>query len=224
MFEIEPGKDYGVITGDIIDSSGLTANERKQLPHTVRSAASTLGDWFRDDYGDGAELVSSVAIFGGDSWQLLLRDPRLVLRAGLFMRASLLASPLDIDTRVAIAIGGVDFVPDGKIEQGDGVAFRLSGWLLSEGLSKRVSMAFGAHGHDSADAWSLTIRLIDELVRRNWSSNRSRAMTGALRGWTQKQTGELWDPPIAHQSVGRHLIKAGWGAISIAIRCFEDEY
>ncbi len=137
------------------------------------------------------------------------------------MRATLLASPLNIDTRFAIAIAGVDFVPTAGIEEADGEAFRLSGRKLSEGLRRRQAIGFTCADPDESAQWDIVCHLIDALVRTNWTDNRARAVSGALRGWTGSRTGELWPEPISQQVISRHLVDAGWEAIEPALESFE---
>lgn len=218
MFAIEPGKDYAVITGDVIASSDLEAAQRKLLPATIESIAATLTDWL------GADEVAPVAIFGGDSWQLLLATPANALRAALFMRASLLASHLEVDTRLAIAVGGVDFVPKAGIEQADGEALRMSGRKLAELSNSSVSIGFECHDKILSRHWDLVVCLIDALVLVNWTANRARAVSGALRGLTGVQIGELWPTPITKQTAGRHLTEAAWEALDRAVSEYEAAF
>ena len=214
MFDIEPGRDYAVVTGDVIDSSSLTAPERERLPEVFHGVSDTMVDWLSE------EVVTPIAVFGGDSWQVLLRSPGDALRASIFIRASLLASELNIDTRLAVGIGGVDFVPATGIEQADGEAFRQSGRLLTEEMTKRNSMAFASVDPEHSRVWNLVFRLIDTIVRINWTENRARAVSGSIRGWTSQQIGELWNPPIRRQTVDRHLEEAGWAALEASCETF----
>lgn len=218
MFAIEPGKDYAVITGDVIASSDLATAQRKRLPATIESIAGVLVQWL------GADQVSPIAIFGGDSWQLLLATPASALRAALFVRASLLASPLEVDTRLAIAIGGVDFVPAAGIEQADGEALRMSGRLLAELSGRAVSMGFECPDKTLSRHWDLVVCLIDALVRTNGTANRARAVSGALRGFTGAQIGELWPTPISKQTVGRHLTEVAWEALERTLAEYEAAF
>lgn len=222
MFPIIAGKDYAVITGDIIDSSSYTAPERKQLSSFIREVTKTLTDWL------GEEVVSPVAIFGGDSWQLLLSNPRFAMQAALFMRASLMATPLQIQTRMVIAIGSVDFVPEAEtnlgIEEADGEAFRLSGRTLNEGMGKRRTMQF-VHPDDEVTArWDLVCHLVDSLIQTNWTDNRARAVSGALRGLTGVATGELWPVPVSQQTVSRHLNEANWDTIEPVLESWSNYF
>lgn len=218
MFAIEPGKDYAVITGDVIASSDLEPKLRKQLSATIELIGGRLVEWL------GEDQVSPIAIYGGDSWQLVLARPSVALRTALFMRASLLASPLEIDTRLAIAIGGIDFIPAGRIGYGDGEALRISGRRLSELSSCSVSMGFECPDISLSRQWDLAVCLIDALIRTNWTANRARAVSGALRGLTGVEIGELWPVPIAKQTVGRHFTEVAWKAVERALGEFESCY
>ncbi|TWT95882.1 hypothetical protein Pla108_29590 [Botrimarina colliarenosi] len=215
MFPIEPGRDYAVITGDVIDSSSLASADRQRLPALIHEVSATLVDWFGD------EKLTPISIFGGDSWRVLLASPADALRVGLFIRASLLASGLNIDTRMAIAVGGVDFVPDGDIEQADGEAFRLSGRELGEMANGSTNLGFACADALTSRHWSLVFCLVDALIRTNWTANRARAVSGALRDWPGSRIGELWPTAISKQTVGRHLAEAGWDAVLLAVIEYE---
>lgn len=215
MFPITPGKDYAVITGDIIDSSSLEAEQRRKLPKLIHDTSGFLAELL------GADATTPIAIFGGDSWQVLLDDPTKALRAAVFVRACLLGSPFEIDSRMAIAIGGIDFLPEAGIEEADGEAFRLSGRLLAEAMGPRRSMAIVRSSPAAASHWNLVLRLIDALIRLQWTPSRARAVSGAIRGWSGEQTGQLWPTPISKQTVARHLAEAGWDALEEALVSFE---
>lgn len=211
MFPIVTGKDYAVITGDVIDSSSYTAPERQELSGVIREADRLLREWL-SDVG-----IAPLAIFSGDSWQLLLDDPSKALHAAVFMRSTLRAANPSIDSRMAVAIGTVDFVPevDGvpNIEEADGEAFRLSGRALHEGLGRRRTIRFLHPDADVAEQWDLVCHLIDTLIYTNWTDNRARAVSGALRGLTQTEIGELWPTSVSKQTVNEHLEAAGWEVI-----------
>ena len=212
MFPIVAGKDYVVITGDVIDSSNYTASERQELSGVIRETDRLLREWLSE------VTLAPLAIFSGDSWQLLFDDASKALHAAVFMRSTLRAAKPSIDSRMAVAIGTVDFVPkaDGvpNIEEADGEAFRLSGRALNEGLGRRRTIRFLHPDAAIAERWDLVCHLIDTLIHTNWTDNRARAVSGALRGLTQAEIGELWPTPISKQTVNEHLEAAGWEAIS----------
>ncbi|MEQ8846375.1 hypothetical protein [Botrimarina sp.] len=217
MFAIEPGRDYAVVTGDVIDSSSLEATQRRRLPELIHEISQSLTEWF------GEQRLTPVSIFGGDSWRILLATPADALRVALFLRASLLASDLNIDSRLAIAVAGVDFVPHGvDIEAADGEAFRLSGRLLDEDNRTAGEIRFGAAQSDLTTRWRLPLRLLDALVRSTWNEKRAAAVCGALRGWTRQHTGETWSPPVSRQTIDRHLSEACWPEVEGTLKEFEQ--
>jgi hypothetical protein len=212
--EIRSGKLYGVVSGDVVGSSKLHKGERAALFESMQRASSVLRGWLGD------RMPLPVDVFGGDSWQLLVTAPEKTLAAALLYRATLRAGTPSADTRSAIAIGTVDFVPGEAVSAGDGAAFRLSGRLLSERLGKR-RMGFATEQADRSGQWDLVLDLLDTLITSSWTDKRARAVSGALQGWTQQAIGQLWDPPIDQATVNRHLKTAGWTAIARAIEDFE---
>ncbi|MGL4513659.1 MAG: hypothetical protein ACRCT8_11270 [Lacipirellulaceae bacterium] len=217
MVEIETGREYAVLTGDVVGSSELAADDRKKLPSLLREVERGLGRLL----GDG--LAAPMAVFGGDSWQVLLARPSDALRAALFVRASLQGSELGIDTRVAVAVGTIDFVPDGRIEEADGEAFRLSGRLLKEGLGKRRRLGFTAADPARAERWDLVFALVDGLVRAAWTPKRARAITGALLGETEAQIADAEEPPTTRQAVHKRLELADWGLLEAAVEGYSAD-
>jgi hypothetical protein len=214
--DVKLGELYGVITGDVVGSTKLDPIKREALFEIMKEAAATLREWL------GRKVMPlDVDIYSGDSWQILLTNPGKTLAAGLFYRAQLRAATKNRDTRLAVAIAPVDFVPGKKVSEGDGEAFRLSGTLLRDGLGKR-RMAFAAHDLTAGRSWDLVFELVDSLVTHHWSQKQALAMSGALRGWKQEDIGALWDPPVDQPTVNQRLKLAGWAAISRAVAEFED--
>lgn len=210
--EVEQGRTYGVVSGDVVASSKLPAEERRALFDTMRAGSDELGRWL------GEAMPLEVDIHGGDSWQMLLADPQKSLAAGLFYRAYLKAHPPHVDSRFAVAVGPIDFVPGEKVSEGDGLAFRQSGELLAEGLGKR-RMGFASETNE-CQIWDLVLELLDAIVQR-WTEKQALAITGALRGWTQEETARLWDPPVEQPTIHRQLQAARWPAVARAVEEFE---
>jgi hypothetical protein len=213
--DVEPGELYGVITGDVVGSSKLDPIQREALFQVMKQGSDALQQWLGKK-----TMPLAVDIYGGDTWQILLKNPGKSLAAGLFYRAHLRAANPKRDTRFVVAVGPIDFVPGKNVSEGDGEAFRLSGQFLATELRKR-RMGFDAHDKSARARWDLAFELIDSLVT-NWSDKQALAMTGALRGLKQEETGKLWDPPVDQPTVNRRLKLAGEPAISRAIAEFEE--
>ena len=169
-------------------------------------------------------MPESVDVFRGDGWQMILTDPGVVFRAGLFFRAFIRAhAPVrQTDVRMALAVGSVDYVPAGNVSAGDGEAFRRSGKLLeSMSTPKAGTMRFAMDGSAAALAIDGMAALAGGIAEK-WTPNQARAVMGALAGMTQQQIAAGWGKPISHQAVGRHLKRAGWPAIRHAVAVFEE--
>jgi hypothetical protein len=206
-----------VLTGDVIDSSWLSSADRRKLPLLLKRAARELRKAFP------SIVPYELDVFRGDSWQLVISEPVLCVRAALFLRSSVIASGLAgqrTDTRVAIAVGRIDFVPGGRVSEGDGPAYRASGEAL-DALTDQVRMSLAAGPGASARDASVVVRLIDAIVQE-WTGRQALAVTGRLRDWTQAQIARLWPEPITQQSVARHLERAHWPAVEEALLHLEN--
>ncbi|MFT3781575.1 MAG: hypothetical protein QM790_06115 [Nibricoccus sp.] len=214
--KVSPSKKYAVITGDIVDSSKLPKARRKLLPQLIAKASRDTQKAFTD------ALPLKADVFRGDGWQLLVGDVVHSLRVGLFFRACLRSESKrgrGLDTRLAIAVGLVDFVRE-RVSEGDGEAYRLSGRALEEMPRKqRLKLVFPSENEASLD---VIIRLIDVLAQ-NWTGRQALAVGGALRGWTQERIAQQWPESITQQAVTKHLDAAQWPALEEALRYVESK-
>jgi hypothetical protein len=209
-------KAYAILTGDVVASSKMPLVERRELPQMLRRGSQQLDRAF-----PGAAPLA-IDIFRGDSWQLLATKAALSLRIGLFFRAYIIASSSANDrwdTRMAVAVGGIDFLPAKRVSEGDGEAYRLSGQAL-DGLREPDRLRF-VSAKDDLPEQAVTVRFIDALAR-GWTAPQARAVLGRLQGWRQAEIANLWPEPIAQQAVGRHLEKANWTAVEHGLRLIEN--
>jgi len=213
-------KLYAVLTGDVVGSSKLNASQRRVLQEVMSSASEQVQATFTDD------IPFPPVRFRGDGWQFAVAVPHLSLRIGLFFRGLILAGMQAgrVDTRVAIGLGEVDFLPSATISSGDGEAFRLSGEAL-ETLRRPTRMALLVSESCSSpltDALDVIVKLVD-LQASGWTGQQARAVVGALLDLTQESISQRWfKKRISQQAVAQHLDRAGWGTIEPAIRFYED--
>lgn len=208
---------YAVLNGDVVDSTGLPEEVRRGLPQLLEHAIGQLPARIQ------AAIPHPIALFSGDSWQLLMTAPALSLRTAVAIRACLRAHTHPVDTRIVIGIGSVDFVPDdGNIALAEGEAFRISGRLLAE-LDQRCRMRLrlGESLIMHEPAWDAVARLMDAIILSAWTPARSRAVWGTLLELTQVDIGKLWPEPIKQSSVSERRDEAMWDAVSDALQAFE---
>jgi hypothetical protein len=206
-----------VLTGDIVDSSGLQRVDQRPVSTLIANAGKETKSNFQP------AIHSQIDIFRGDSWQMVILKPAIAFRIGLFFRA-LLRARYGIDSRVSIGYGGFDFLPSDNISTGTGQAFTLSGQGL-EDCRKPLRMAMNfPPGKQPFDSRGLKIitQLID-LQAGRWTPGQSQAVAGALLNLTQAEIAASWKPEaISQQAISQHLDNAGWIQINHAIGYLEQ--
>lgn len=217
MMQISPGVQYAVITGDFIEFSPLSAEMRKALYALVIKCGSRLNQVF------GRRMAGRLDMFRGDAWQMLFSDPASALRAGLLFRALIRSeAPLSrIDVRMAIGVGTVDYVPQGRVSAGDGEAFRRSGKLLETMTTPRAGTLRFAMADARLSPVLDALAVLAGAIAAEWTPMQARAVSGALAGMTQKQIAGAWEGGVSFQAVSRHLQRAAWPALRHAINQYE---
>ena len=215
--KIAKGALYAVLTGDIVRSSRMAGADRRALPGLLRRISRDV----RRALPGKVPLDASV--YRGDGWQLLLTDPAASLRAALLFRAMVIAAAAGgsrSDTRIAIGLGGIDFVDNERISEGDGEAYRLSGQAL-DAMREPHRMTLVRSTTDTANHGAL-VQLLDALVQE-WTPFQARAVVGRIQGLTQAKIAGLWPEPIAQPSVAKHLERARWRFVEGALQTFEAD-
>lgn len=214
---IDPEQKYAVITGDFIGFSGLPAIVRQEMYFILKTCGHELAEAFT------GIMPYEMDVFRGDGWQMLIVNPAYSLRCALFVRAFIKAhAPVKtVDMRMAIGVGKIDYVPEGRVSAGDGAAFRLSGKLLDRMTSPKAgSMRFSANGWDDEPLLDGIAQMIGAFAGL-WTARQSLAMTGALREWSRNQIAGLWMDPISTRAIGKHLERAHWHAVNHGLMAFE---
>lgn len=210
------GRIYAALTGDLVRSSRLSAADSAGAMAALRRAG--------DDFAalHPRAVAGRMDTFRHDSWQILLQQPDLAVRAALFFRTALKResdAEDKYDTRVSIGIGPVELVSARRISDSRGPAFTLSGKGL-DAMGGRC-LVLDAEGEPQAALSCLAataVPLLDCLVG-DWTPAESRAVNGALRGLTQEEIASLWPPlgttgrPPSRQAVSDALARAHWRTV-----------
>ncbi|MEZ4599494.1 MAG: hypothetical protein R2940_06870 [Syntrophotaleaceae bacterium] len=218
--DVQKDRCYAALTGDVIKSSRLKADDRGRLHDTILKVGGELGKFFPD------LLLGEISIFRGDSIQFLLTEPTKALRTALFFRAALKAAgaPSRIDMRFAIGVGGIDFLPENSTGGADGEAFRLSGQALDDlPLKQTLGLAVPENRIDPGCLQPLqTVVAMAGILAERWSVKQALAVKGALLDRTQEEIREFWPDGVSRQAVAKNLDAAGWFAVEGAVKCFEN--
>ena len=219
-------KIYAVLTGDLVKSSRLTIDKSTSAMERLKQMAVEFAEQHPE------AIVGSMDTFRHDSWQLLLEQPALALRAAVFLRAALKMesdAKTKYDTRISIGIGKVESISKSRISDSRGLAFTHSGKGLDTMDGQRLVLAAGS---ETQVLWGLLERGLVPLldcVAGDWTPAESRAVYYALKGWTQEESASNWPidqktgKQLTRQAVGDSLMWAHWSTVDIVLLWAEKE-
>ncbi|MFW5936929.1 MAG: hypothetical protein ACOCS6_02630 [Desulfosalsimonas sp.] len=211
---------YAVITGDFIGFSGLDRPIRQAMPGVMDGAGRCLRELLP------GVMPHEISVFRGDSWQALVAAPVYALRAAVLIRTYIrvyIGHP-KVDTRMAIGMGPVDYVPGNQVAAGDGEGFRRSGKMLEKMASPKAGLLRYCYPDAPFEALvDALVRNIGELISA-WRPPQARAVLGVLQGRNQAQIASQWPHPISRQAVSKHLKNACWPAVAHGLAVFEDAH
>lgn len=154
----------GIITGDIIDSTSIPIEQRKDLLTAISVISEEL------------QVFSPLKceIYRGDSFQIVVNRPEMAMLIAILLRAGLKSrvpkgSKQNWDARIAVGIGEIEFISD-SILVSDGEAFRLSGREFDE-LGKR-NLAVRTRWEDANEELKISTAFADDIIT-NWTSSQS---------------------------------------------------
>ena len=204
---------WAVLTGDIVNSSDLSADALDEVMEAVRDACWQMSGW---DDSNSDRTQSAYARRGGDGWQIALNRPKYALRATLFVQARLRAMKDGQASRIAAATGE-GTLPDGahvELNSAYGPIFQASGRLLDT-LSGRSLIAYAGGG-----ALDAAFRLADHIAQ-GWTRAQARAVCAMLPPGAGPRRVAAERLNISRQAVDQALWAAGFPAIEAALEQIE---
>ncbi len=197
---------FAVLTGDIVDSTGLSVGELEATLKAIGAASDAIGAW------PGVSVVG-FARRGGDAWQMAFDAPVFALRAALYVNACIRRLDKARASRMAMATGAGQ-MPGQDPNAAHGAAFTASGRLLD-------SLPSGRHlDHAAGGAEAAAARLADHIAQ-GWTQAQARALAEQLppgAGTRAEAAGRL---DISRQAVDQALWAAGFPAIEAALSALE---
>ncbi|OJU13008.1 MAG: hypothetical protein BGN86_07410 [Caulobacterales bacterium 68-7] len=182
-------RTVAVLSGDVVGSTKLPFDTFEAARATVSRAVAPTQRWSK-------AKVFGPDFYRGDAWQLVVGDPNLGVRTAVWLKAFLIASRLEVDTRIAIGVGDVDMIDPKAITRSTGEAFVRSGRALDD-MGQRRGIIFALGDDQSALHWLPSqVSACDFIVSR-WQPSQAEV---ALK-FLEPQAGSQKD--IA-KSVGRH--------------------
>ena len=212
------GKCLAVITGDIVGSSKLSADRRLSLYQVF----PTLTNKLQDRWGEA--FPNPISNYRGDGWQAVVTQPEKAVEICLFIRTffQYQFQQEHLDTRIAIGIGPVNFIPSENVSAGDGPAFLVSGRLLESMDRTRMAIDFVDPSNVlTAEALKNLVLLLD-LIATGWKPSQSQAVFWALHGYNQSEIASKWWPAsIKQPAISKSLNVAGWEQVKTSLTSIE---
>lgn len=204
---------YGVLTGDLVGSSSLSPLALDEVRDFLQKVPVQFNLFFPNALREGVDIMR------GDGWQLLALQPRLALRAALYVRFSLKAG-FKMDSKVSIGIGRVSALHCSSLAKSSGAAFQLSGGGLDD-LTPDCRMAYAVEGENTrlAAAEQLLVRWLDRLTTTATQAQ-SASLAGTLLKKTQSELARTEN--VTQPTINRKLHASGWPDIEVVLAYMEN--
>ena len=209
-------KYFAVLTGDIIKSSLLSKNDLDAVRSSLLNTVDVVKGWKR------GLVKGKTEFFRGDAWQLLLMNPALAMRVGIFLRASLLAEG-KADSRISIGLGKVENISLNRVSLSTGEAFFLSGHGLdSITQHSNMTLVVPKSAQALSDWLPVVGHLCDSLIVQ-WTQRQAEVVCVAVgpKNLTHEKIAKKLSPTVSKQAVTSVLNGANWHFIREAIHRFE---
>lgn len=200
-------KKAGVITGDVINSSGITAPARKKLQQTIDECVEHCTKKWPD---------LAAQQYRGDSVQITMTTSRnYILRVALLLQSNLISHQFGI--RIAVGLGEISYESKDVVTS-DGSAFRASGPYLDEMKKRSELLSVAGLSDEFTNEWQVHSASLNFLISK-WSQQQAEAVYLQLSDLTQDEIASQLK--IAQPSVHQRLQLAGWPALQKILQRFE---
>lgn len=216
-----------VITGDIINSSGLEKSVRKVVYQKLEQFIFELE---RGDFNLKGETNH------GDWFQCLLSKPVYSLRIALLIKAYLRSLPLNqfqpsikfaknkmkndgpLDVRISIGLGDIDFISS-RVGASDGSAFRISGRLLEKIKKQSQTLQAQVEGKEELNEQLHTLFVMLDFILSKTTALQCEVILRKLQG--KKEIEIANELGVLQSAVNQRSTAAGWNVIETALNHFE---
>ena len=203
-----------VITGDVVNSTQLSKKQRKNLEQVLWESFEQL-EKHRERYD----------VLRGDSFQVLIDDPRLAFKKAVQMRCLVKSgmskyAKTSVDLRISIGFGDISF--KGKtLGSSDGTAFRRSGQGLDALKSEKKHLSIHT-GDKKKDDFMEILSVLTDVIITGWSAAQAEAVYWSSCGFTQTEIARKLS--IVQSAVNKRLQSAHWNEINKVFAFFETKF
>jgi hypothetical protein len=186
---------HAVLTGDIVNSTLLDAEQEKKLLKELQTLLSPYKYEF----------------FRGDSFQVYLPDASGALKISLLCRITAIAlmpenSPVTSDIRISVGIGEVKS-PVTNLATAKGEAFLLSGRALDNLEKTEGRLIITTHHEMGSVALSILSDYVNSIYKQV-TSKQAEVILELLQGNTQQQVAEKLNR--SKSTISQHVTAGRW--------------
>ncbi|MDD5697723.1 MAG: hypothetical protein PHH77_03825 [Victivallaceae bacterium] len=205
---------YAVLTGDIIESSKLNA---EQLAAARKALEDIVAD-FKALYPRA--IIGEPAFFRGDGWQLLLARPRYSLRLLLFIASGLKMRRVN-NSRIGAAAGPVKTINYDNISLSNGAAFTESGRVLNAIENIKIKKDKPLWRLSDKNIYRVLTFAALTAVADNWTPAIAGSIYGALKGLNQHEIAS--ETGGSRQNTAKQLRRGKWSLIAEILAAEEKQ-
>ena len=199
-------KKVGVITGDLINSSGLTEDQKSNMQIGLSSFLENNPD-----------VMLPVQFYRGDSFQLMVVKEKAAMIA-VFVEAIIL-STTGTRARISIGIGTVSRITPGNVLQSEGEAFQLSGHQIDKMKEESRLLKIAIDSNPFQPILAATFYLAESIIL-NWKPGQASVISMVPTCKTQKEIAAKLG--ITGAAVSKALKSGNWAAVEAFIQGYEQ--
>lgn len=196
----------GVITGDLINSSGLTKEQKTNMQTGLSGFLENNQD-----------ILMSVQFYRGDSFQLMVRKERAAMITVII--EAIILSTTGTRARISIGIGTISKTIPGNVLQSDGEAFQLSGQQLDKMKEEGRLLKIAVDSPQFQPILAATFHLAESIIW-SWKPGQAAVISMIPACKTQKEiAGKL---NITGAAVSKALKSGKWAAMEDFLNGYEE--
>ncbi len=214
MFYIKLGYFYGmkkqniigVITGDLINSSGLTKEQKINM--------LTGMNCFLENNQD---VLLPLQFYRGDSFQLMVKKEKAAMITVII--EAVILSTTGTRARISIGIGAASKIIPGNVLQSEGEAFQLSGHQLDKMKEDGRLLKIAIDSLQFQPILASTFYLAESIIW-SWKPGQAAVISMIPGSKTQKEIAEKLN--ITGAAVSKALKSGKWAAIEDFLNGYEE--
>jgi hypothetical protein len=196
----------GVITGDLINSSGLTKEQKTKMQTGLSGFLENNQD-----------VLMPVQFYRGDSFQLMVKKERAAMITVII--EAIILSTTGTRARISIGIGTVSMTTPVNVLQSEGEAFQLSGHQLDKMKEEGRLLKIAVDSPQFQPILAATFYLAESIIW-GWKPGQAAVISMIPACKTQKEIAEKLN--ITGAAVSKALKSGKWAAMDDFLNGYEE--